>query len=231
MYLLICFSLCNRYLSEAGASLVDQKLNLNIVPKTRVVRLVSETFNYPRIDRQKAKLKRTIKEHYPSAHFNRMSLPPKVGSFQLFVNGYKDADYWLRRFEQEPIPPKLVTNFQFEFEKLVVLDYIIRNTDRGNDNWLIRYEQPKVANPAVPQTSRPTSTVSSLQSSSILKIIKGNSASTADDQINRIDDDDFDNGMSAGSSKSSDSAISIHSNNDTGADGERKLKTFVERVS
>lgn len=66
------------YLSEAGASLVDQKLNLNIVPKTRVVRLVSETFNYPRIDRQKAKLKRTIKEHYPSARFNRMSLPPKV---------------------------------------------------------------------------------------------------------------------------------------------------------
>jgi hypothetical protein len=23
---------------------------------------------------------------------------------------------------------------------LVVLDYIIRNTDRGNDNWLIKYE-------------------------------------------------------------------------------------------
>lgn len=71
------FSFC-RYLSEAGASLVDQKLNLNIVPKTRVVRLVSETFNYLRIDRQKAKLKKTIKEHYPSARFNRMSLPPKV---------------------------------------------------------------------------------------------------------------------------------------------------------
>lgn len=70
-----------RYLSEAGASLVDQKLNLNIVPKTRVVRLVSETFNYPRIDRQKAKLKKTIKEHYPSARFNRMSLPPKVSEW------------------------------------------------------------------------------------------------------------------------------------------------------
>lgn len=70
--------LFSSYLSEAGASLVDQKLKLNIVPKTRVVRLVSETFNYPRIDRQKAKLKKTIKEHYPSARFNRMSLPPKV---------------------------------------------------------------------------------------------------------------------------------------------------------
>lgn len=76
--------LLSRYLSEAGASLVDQKLKLNIVPKTRVVRLVSETFNYPRIDRQKAKLKKTIKEHYPSARFNRMSLPPKVNSASTF---------------------------------------------------------------------------------------------------------------------------------------------------
>lgn len=77
----VCVCFC-RYLSEAGASLVDQKLNLNIVPKTRVVRLVSETFNYPRIDRQKAKIKKTIKEHYPSARFNRMSLPPKVNISQ-----------------------------------------------------------------------------------------------------------------------------------------------------
>lgn len=68
------------YLSESGASLVDRKLNLNVVPKTRVVRLVAESFNYARIDRQKAKLKKRIKEHYPSAHFNRMSLPLKVSS-------------------------------------------------------------------------------------------------------------------------------------------------------
>ncbi|XP_055607404.1 phosphatidylinositol 4-kinase type 2-alpha-like isoform X1 [Uranotaenia lowii] len=132
------------YLSEAGASLVDQKLNLNIVPKTRVVRLVSETFNYPRIDRQKARIKRTIKERIPAARFNRMSLPPKTGSFQLFVDGFKDADYWLRRFEQEPLPTRLAQKFQLQFERLVVLDYIIRNTDRGNDNWLIKYDQPTI---------------------------------------------------------------------------------------
>ncbi|XP_065079622.1 phosphatidylinositol 4-kinase type 2-alpha isoform X3 [Ochlerotatus camptorhynchus] len=132
------------YLSEAGASLVDQKLNLNIVPKTRVVRLVSETFNYPRIDRQKARIKKTIKERIPAARFNRMSLPPKTGSFQLFVDSFKDADYWLRRFEQEPLPTRLSQKFQLQFERLVVLDYIIRNTDRGNDNWLIKYEQPTI---------------------------------------------------------------------------------------
>lgn len=140
------------YLSEAGASLVDQKLNLNVVPKTRVVRLVSETFNYPRIDRQKARIKKTIKERIPAARFNRMSLPPKTGSFQLFVDGYKDADYWLRRFEQEPLPTRMAQKFQLQFERLVVLDYIIRNTDRGNDNWLIKYEQPTI----IPQSNGST---------------------------------------------------------------------------
>lgn len=68
----------------------------------------------------------------------------QVGSFQLFVDGYKDADYWLRRFEVEPLPPRMAQKFQLQFERLVVLDYIIRNTDRGNDNWLIKYDQPSI---------------------------------------------------------------------------------------
>lgn len=154
------------------------------------MRLVSETFNYPRLDRQKAKLKRTIKEHYPAARFNRMTLPPKVGSFQLFVNGFKDADFWLRRFEQEPLPTKLLVNFQLQFERLVVLDYIIRNTDRGNDNWLIKYDHPKIVN-APPR--RGASTSKSLPPSFI----------------------DEDEGIQACSNKSSDSAISVHSDIDS----------------
>lgn len=52
----------------------------------------------------------------------------------------------MRRFEQEPLPKRLSYNFQLQFERLVVLDYIIRNTDRGNDNWLIKYEHPKIIN-------------------------------------------------------------------------------------
>lgn len=71
------------YLSEAGASLVDQKLKLAIVPKTKVVALVSKTFNYLRIDREKAKIKKSIKDRYPGARFHRMGLPPKQGSFQV----------------------------------------------------------------------------------------------------------------------------------------------------
>lgn len=68
----------------------------------------------------------------------------KVGSFQMFVSGYKDAEYWLRHFEVEPLTGSAAKKFQSQFERLVVLDYIIRNTDRGNDNWLIRYNPPVV---------------------------------------------------------------------------------------
>ncbi|XP_052371282.1 phosphatidylinositol 4-kinase type 2-beta isoform X2 [Oncorhynchus keta] len=88
------------YLSEVAASLVDTRLGLGVVPKT------------------------------------------KLGSFQLFVEGYHEADYWLRRFEAEPLPENIRKQLQSQFERLVILDYVIRNTDRGNDNWLIKYEKP-----------------------------------------------------------------------------------------
>ncbi|XP_054437980.1 phosphatidylinositol 4-kinase type 2-beta [Pteronotus mesoamericanus] len=133
------------YLSEAAASLVDEKLHLDIVPKTRVVWLVSETFNYSAIDRAKARGKKYALEKVPKVgrKFHRIGLPPKIGSFQLFVEGYKEAEFWLRKFEADPLPENVRKQFQSQFERLVILDYIIRNTDRGNDNWLIRYEKQK----------------------------------------------------------------------------------------
>lgn len=131
------------YLSEAGAYLVDRKLGLDVVPKTRVVKIASETFNYSPIDRAKAKTKKFTLEKFEAIgrRFNRIGLPPKVGSYQLFVSGFKDADFWLRRFDTEDLPASTAKQFQLQFERLVVLDYIIRNTDRGNDNWLIKYEK------------------------------------------------------------------------------------------
>lgn len=139
-----CLVLNQGYLSEAGASLVDQKLELNIVPRTKVVNLASETFNYSAIDRVKSRGKKLALEKVPKVgqRFHRIGLPPKVGSFQLFVEGYKDADFWLRRFEAEPLPENTNRQLQLQFERLVVLDYIIRNTDRGNDNWLLKYDCP-----------------------------------------------------------------------------------------
>lgn len=129
------------YLSEASAYMVDKMLGLGVVPKTRVVKLFSKTFNYSAIDRAKARTKRNVSERFPKVgkHFNRIGLPPKVGSFQLFVENYEDASIWLRRFEEFPPETEVKREFQIEFERLVILDYIIRNTDRGNDNWLIRY--------------------------------------------------------------------------------------------
>ncbi|XP_063075701.1 phosphatidylinositol 4-kinase type 2-beta [Engraulis encrasicolus] len=132
------------YLSEAAASLVDQKLGLEVVPKTKVVNLVSETFHYNAIDRAKSRGKKYALEKVPKVgrRFHRIGLPPKVGSFQLFVEGYHEADYWLRKFEADPLPENMRKQLQSQFERLVVLDYVIRNTDRGNDNWLIKYEKP-----------------------------------------------------------------------------------------
>ncbi|KAJ8247764.1 hypothetical protein GJAV_G00250050 [Gymnothorax javanicus] len=131
------------YLSEAAASLVDQKLGLEIVPKTKVVFLVSETFHYNAFDRAKSRGKKYALEKVPKVgrRFHRVGLPPKMGSFQLFVEGYREADFWLRKFEADPLPENMRKQLQFQFERLVVLDYVIRNTDRGNDNWLIKYEK------------------------------------------------------------------------------------------
>lgn len=150
----------------------------------------------------------------------------------MFVNGYKDADYWLRRFEQEPLPQKVTDNFQLEFEKLVVLDYIIRNTDRGNDNWLIRYEQPKVTNInnrnhyyRSNSTASMTSTNSAaarapLRSQYIHQVMVDNDLPLDDDYNVGGNGGGGGAGMSSGgSNKSSDSAISVHSNQDTGAIG------------
>ena len=101
----------------------------------------ADSFNYLAIDRVKSRTKQNLTNRFPALHFNRIGLPPKMGSFQLFVEGYKDADYWIRRFESEPIGQEQIRELQLQFEKLVCLDYIIRNTDRGNDNWLIKYEK------------------------------------------------------------------------------------------
>ena len=101
-------------MSEAGASLVDQKLGLNVVPKTRVVKLASETFNYLRIDVEKSKAKKLVTEHFPKVgrKFNRLGLPPKKGSFQVFVEDFKDADFHLRKFESDPLDAETSRSFQ-----------------------------------------------------------------------------------------------------------------------
>lgn len=127
------------YISEAAASIVDrrlgectynvdERLGINIVPRTEIISLASPTFHYSIRDRR-------------AAQKNGGQYPPKVGSFQLFMHGYIDASKFLRegpqmlvdgRLPRDPVTGGLSVplqkQFQESFERLVLLDYIIRNT-------------------------------------------------------------------------------------------------------
>ena len=119
-------------------------VSLSFVSLQQVVKLSSPTLNYSAIDRAKSRTKQNVSNHFPGIgrRFNRIGLPPKVGSFQTFVNGYEDASVMLHFMEHNPLPEEAQREFQHQFERLVVLDYIIRNTDRNHDNWLIKYTPP-----------------------------------------------------------------------------------------
>ena len=177
------------YLSEAAASIVDQKLQLNIVPRTHVVWLASESFNYSKIERAKSNVKKNIMAKTPTIgkKFHRLGLPLKAGSFQVFVRNYKQSDQHLRTFASEGLSDEAAKRFQLQFEKLVVLDYIIRNTDRGNDNWLIKYNESQSPNSSSPM-SRQSSKMFSKNSNNF-----EDSTSTMGSDVNGTN-----NGFSAG---------------------------------
>lgn len=173
------------YVSEAAAYVLDSRLQTDLVPYTDIVYLSSKSFHYDFWDR--------------SAYYRkRKPLPAKVGSFQVFLKGFKDANLFLRdhpwpdqvnsgfrpddapRWRRKPwtetCRPSSATSeddeerrneirsmsgeedaqhqekkfvwtdaikqsFREELEKLVILDYIMRNTDRGLDNWMVRVDE------------------------------------------------------------------------------------------
>ncbi|KNC82135.1 hypothetical protein SARC_05573 [Sphaeroforma arctica JP610] len=129
------------YLSEAGASIVDDALQLNVVPRTKVVKLASPAFNYDR----SVRFVRWFSPNKP--------LPPKTGSLQMFVAGYKDAIEMVGLLEAEDADPHLLESFQPQFERMVVLDYITRNTDRGMENWLLKVQKKEGRNTDTQNTS------------------------------------------------------------------------------
>jgi hypothetical protein len=167
------------YVSEAAAFILDTQLRTNLVPYTDIVSLSSKSFHYDFWDRR-------------AYHRKKKPLPEKVGSFQVFLKGFKDANIFLkehpwpdqhnsgfrteaaprrkkRRWAEEcrPSGPQsdneddepretsaeqasrrrefwtesLQQSFREQLEKLVILDYIMRNTDRGLDNWMIKIDQ------------------------------------------------------------------------------------------
>ncbi|KAL6719905.1 Phosphatidylinositol 4-kinase LSB6 [Lecanora helva] len=175
------------YVSEAAAYILDNRLRTDLVPYTDIVYLSSKSFHYDFWDK--------------SAYYRkRKPLPAKVGSFQVFLKGFKDANLFLR---DHPWPDQINTgfrpddaprwrkkpwtetcrpgsaasedeedvrsglrsangdedfrsrergfvwteaikqSFREELEKLVILDYIMRNTDRGLDNWMVRVDEER----------------------------------------------------------------------------------------
>jgi phosphatidylinositol 4-kinase type 2 len=173
------------YVSEAAAYTLDQRLRTNIVPYTDIVHLSSKAFYYDFWQRS-------------AFYRGRKALPLKPGSFQVFLQGFKDANIFLRDnpwpdqsnggFRPQDAPRRkkrpwseecrpsgvreegeegeesmlaedeeatsydhsrprrfvwteqLQQSFREELEKLVVLDYIMRNTDRGLDNWMVKVD-------------------------------------------------------------------------------------------
>eukprot|EP00039_Didymoeca_costata_P019956 m.339528 g.339528 ORF g.339528 m.339528 type:complete len:465 (+) comp18848_c0_seq1:155-1549(+) len=133
------------YLSEAAASILDSALGLDIVPKTKVVQLASKSFYYTKAAKVKTSISKRVSEQFPQSVGKRIrqGLPPKTGSFQLFVSGFRDANQVFKQLDFASLPKEVMDDFQHKFEKLVCLDFMIRNTDRGMDNWLIKYEDSK----------------------------------------------------------------------------------------
>lgn len=167
------------YVSEAAAYVLDARLQTNIVPYTDIVEFSSISFNYDYWDRK-------------AFYRKKKPLPPKIGSLQVFLKGFKDASIFLKEHpwpeqvngsieagplrkskkrgwtaecrtggeqsddEEDHRPrqgrsqsrgrrafwtPALQLSLREELEKLVILDYIMRNTDRGLDNWMIRIDE------------------------------------------------------------------------------------------
>ena len=177
------------YVSEAAAYVLDCQLRTGLVPYTDVVGLSSKSFHYDFWERR-------------SYYRKGRPLPEKLGSFQVFLKGYKGATEFFRehpwpaeqrsgaqtvglgrkrkrRWGEECRPgtaqeevesdegeeeaggsagssrsqsrtgarqkefwtEQLQQSFREELEKLVILDYIMRNTDRGSDNWMIRIDR------------------------------------------------------------------------------------------
>src|SRR5271156_725193 len=86
------------YISEAAACVLDRQLQTYIVPYTEIVWLSSKSFNYDWFDRR--------------AYYRKgKPLPQKVGSFQVFLNGFRDANLFLR---ENPWPDRYNTSFNTE---------------------------------------------------------------------------------------------------------------------
>ncbi|CAB3396505.1 unnamed protein product [Caenorhabditis bovis] len=110
------------YLSEAAASIVSEMMQLDVVPTTRIVKLASPSFYYSRF-------------------FGNPDVRPKEGSFQLYVKGYESGNTVFARwnYDKKLLSEEEEAKFRVLFQKMCIVDYVIRNTDRHMDNLLVKH--------------------------------------------------------------------------------------------
>ncbi|TFY57039.1 hypothetical protein EVJ58_g7265 [Rhodofomes roseus] len=123
------------YISEAAASLLDERLDLYIVPRTQLVSLSSPTFFYDWLDRQATK--------------KGKPLPEKIGNY-LMLNTDRGADNYMIRYcdgEQGKSLVDVAPSRNLEMPQMTEL----RRTDSGRST-------PQMCPGAPPAYSRATST-------------------------------------------------------------------------
>lgn len=103
------------YLCEAAASKVDRIFELHLVPSTFLARISCPAFYWNCTERKKYK--------------KSNKYPVKIGSFQVFVCGFTDASIIMKPLTWSSIATYgYPIEFMEEFQRLVILDYLIRNT-------------------------------------------------------------------------------------------------------
>ncbi|USW53348.1 Putative phosphatidylinositol 3-/4-kinase, catalytic domain, phosphatidylinositol 3/4-kinase [Septoria linicola] len=68
------------------------------------------------------------------------------------ASGPQSREFWNEELQQ---------SFREELEKLVILDYVMRNTDRGSDNWMIRIDRDSNKATIVKEPPKPNGEVDS----------------------------------------------------------------------
>ncbi|CAD5221805.1 unnamed protein product [Bursaphelenchus xylophilus] len=141
------------FLSEAAAFLVDKYFGIGIVPETAVVGMASKVFHYNRFQRYEARARKRAAQQFPNLgnRFNWSQVyKTKYGSFQRFVNGYMSSEDFLRTLNVEKLSEAEKKDLTIQLQFLFVLDYMTRNTDRKNANFLVKIGEVPISSEEAP---------------------------------------------------------------------------------